>query len=45
MHKMHSKKILYVWLGFLTYAKCILEILIFKAEVRIQILDSDSHFN
>jgi hypothetical protein len=43
MHRMHSVKNLECLVGILENAKCILQILISRVEVRIQnILDSDS---
>jgi hypothetical protein len=45
MHRMHSAKNLKCLVGILENAKCILQILISRVEVRIQnILNSDSRF-
>jgi hypothetical protein len=45
MYKIHYAKNLRYLIGILENIKCILQILIFRAEVRIQnILDSDSSF-
>jgi hypothetical protein len=45
MHRIHSAKNLICLVGILKNAKCILQILISRVEVRIQnILDSDSSF-
>ena len=45
MHRMHSAKNLRCLVGILENVKCTLQILISRAEVRIQnILDSDSSF-